>query len=80
MGDDVTRELIERLTPLAASSNGVGVLEKVARGAGATRWFFCRTISEIEEVLPQLRPGSRVDSSLTTESSANTSLIRLNDK
>jgi hypothetical protein len=36
------------------------VLERVARGAGQTRWFFCRTMADVMSVLPRLRPGSRV--------------------
>ena len=57
---DVTKRLLERLTPLLATSRGVVILERVARGGGRTRWFFCRTPSEVEIVLPQLQPGSRV--------------------
>lgn len=57
---DATERLVERLTPLAQSSDGFIVLERVARGAGATRWFFCRSLDELPSVLPELRPGSRV--------------------
>jgi len=58
--NDTRARLIERLTPLMAVSNGAVVLERVARGAGATRWFYCRTMAEVDEVLPTFRPGSQV--------------------
>ena len=60
MSDGERANLLRRLTPLVASSGRVIVLERVARGAGATRWFYCRTIGDVEEVLPRFRPGSRV--------------------
>jgi hypothetical protein len=56
----VTRKLVERLTPLVESREDLIVLERVARGGGATRWFFCRSLAEANAVLPDLRPGSRV--------------------
>ena len=56
----VTKYLLERLTPLLATSKGVVILERVARGGGRTRWFFCTTLQEVEVVLPQLRPRSRI--------------------
>jgi hypothetical protein len=58
--DHIKGRLIERLTPLLAASGGAVVLERVARGGGDTRWFYCRTMAEVVEVLPILRPGSRV--------------------
>ena len=56
----VTKCLLERLAPLLAASKGVVILDKVARGGGRTRWLFCRTLPEVELVLPQLEAGSRV--------------------
>ncbi len=55
-----TTRIFKRLAPLAESSDGFIVLERVARGGGATRWYFCQGISELTAVLPDLRPGSRV--------------------
>jgi hypothetical protein len=58
--DDIRGRLIERLTPLVASVDGVIILERVARGGGATRWFYCRSMAEVVELLPSFRRGSRV--------------------
>jgi hypothetical protein len=58
--DEVVTGLIERLAPLIGGDRGAVVLERVARGGGETRWFYCRTVAEIEQILPRLRPGSRV--------------------
>jgi hypothetical protein len=55
-----TEQLVQRLAPLAESSEGFIVLERVARGGGATRWYFCEGVSELPAVLAELRPGSRV--------------------
>jgi hypothetical protein len=38
----------------------VVVLERLARGGGAARWFMVRSPQEVTEVYDQLRPGSRV--------------------
>ncbi len=43
-----------------ASVDGVIILERVARGGGATRWFYCRSMAEVVALLPSFRPGSRV--------------------
>jgi hypothetical protein len=58
--NNIRDRLIERLTPLMASADGVIILERVARAAGATRWFYCRSMAEVEELLPSFRWGSRV--------------------
>jgi hypothetical protein len=60
LSDGESASLLERLNPLVAASGQVIVLERVARGGGATRWFYCRTMGDVEEVLPWLRQGSRV--------------------
>jgi len=52
--------LMERIQPLIAAAGQVLVLERVARGGGATRWFCCHTALEVEQVLRRCRPGSRV--------------------
>ena len=36
------------------------MVERLARGGGATRWFACRSLKEIEQILPEFRSGSRV--------------------
>src|SRR5438309_1598585 len=36
------------------------VLERIARGGGATNWFFCWDQSQLEKVEEELRPGSAV--------------------
>jgi hypothetical protein len=36
------------------------VLERLARGGGATRWFFARSLAELEPVFEVLRGGSCV--------------------
>jgi hypothetical protein len=58
--DNPVQALRERLQPLIQSCGGALVLERVARGGGATRWFFCPTVAVIDEVVGRLRPGSRV--------------------
>ncbi|HEX4434612.1 MAG TPA: hypothetical protein VH012_07275 [Acidimicrobiales bacterium] len=60
MDQSATHRLLERLTPLAEAGHGAIVLERVARGAGATRWYFCQAITELAAILPDLRSGSRV--------------------
>ena len=56
---EVERLLI-RLRPLFESSSGCVVLERIARGAGSTQWLFCRSLADVETILPRLRPGSWV--------------------
>lgn len=36
------------------------VLERVARAAGQTEWFFCRNQSDLKKIEQELRPGSEV--------------------
>jgi hypothetical protein len=60
MAHEAEERLLERLVHLINSSDGCVILERVARGGGATRWFYCRDLDQLEPVLQQLRPGSRV--------------------
>lgn len=60
MAHDAKERLLERLAPLVDSSDVFVILERVARGGGATRWFFCRGLDQLEPVLQEIRPGSRV--------------------
>ncbi|MDV9170118.1 hypothetical protein R6V09_08185 [Streptomyces sp. W16] len=43
-----------------ASAQPVIVLERVARAAGRTNWFACRTAAEYAEIEPGFLPGSKV--------------------
>lgn len=36
------------------------VLERIARGAGATNWYYCRSAEQLDVVIERLRPGSVV--------------------
>jgi hypothetical protein len=58
--DDPYTTFLARLRPLIGATPQVVVVERLARGGGATRWFSCGTIEEVEQLLPDLRPGSRV--------------------
>lgn len=58
--NDATAELLHRPDPLVTRSACAVVVERVARGGGATRWFACQTLDDVRAVLPQLRPGGRV--------------------
>ena len=44
----------------AASAQPVIVLERVARAAGRTNWFACRTAAEYDGIAPGFLPGSKV--------------------
>jgi len=48
-----------RVAELLAARPAV-VLERVARGGGATNWFYVPTPGQLEELAAQLRPGSSV--------------------
>lgn len=45
---------------LAAEWRQIVVLERLARGAGATRWFFVTSMATLEHVFDLLRGGSSV--------------------
>jgi hypothetical protein len=45
---------------LAAPWRELVVLERLARGGGATRWFFARPPEMVEPILERLSPGSSV--------------------
>jgi len=49
-------------TPIAARLNAgtAIVLERLARGGGATRWYCCRDVADLAEIAGALRSGSRV--------------------
>ena len=53
-------DLLRRVEPLLSRARGAVVLERVARGGGHTRWFFCPTFRDVELTIPRLRAGSRV--------------------
>jgi hypothetical protein len=57
---DVTDRFIETIGPRLESAGEVFILEKLASGGGATRWFHCETVLEVRNVMTYLRPGSRV--------------------
>lgn len=58
--DDSCTALLQRLRPLIRSRAPIVVVERLARGGGASRWFACRSLKEIEQILPEFRSGSRV--------------------
>jgi hypothetical protein len=45
---------------LRVSPSGAIVLERIARGGGATRWFACRNRAQLQSVVAELLPGSCV--------------------
>ncbi len=45
---------------LRDSASGAVVLERFARGGGATRWFHCSTSADLSTVLDEFLPGSCV--------------------
>jgi hypothetical protein len=45
---------------IAGGSRPAVVLERIARGAGATRWFLVRDVEDLAAVEQRLSPGSRV--------------------
>ena len=42
------------------NKNDVVILERIARGGGATRWYYCSHLVVLEKVVAQLAPGSVV--------------------
>jgi hypothetical protein len=36
------------------------ILERLARGGGATNWFFCKTTEDLAAIFERLKPGSLV--------------------
>jgi hypothetical protein len=54
IGATPVRELLRR------SRAGVVVLERIARGAGETRWYFVQSEPQLEALVPLLAPGSVV--------------------
>lgn len=58
---EFVREALGR-TPLASllQSRSAVVLERIARGAGMTKWYYCRDLSQLGVVIDSLRPGSQV--------------------
>lgn len=47
-------------TRLALSWTRVVVLERLARGAGATDWFLAKSQQDVRRIFGMLKPGSRV--------------------
>ena len=45
---------------LQSTWNHAVILERLARGGGATRWYFARSADELRDVLDRLRGGSSV--------------------
>jgi hypothetical protein len=45
---------------LAEKAGGAVVLERIARGAGATRWYLLRDADDVPALAESLSPGSRV--------------------
>jgi hypothetical protein len=45
---------------LLAQTRHAVVLERIARGAGATRWYFLRSAADLDALALRVRPGSRV--------------------
>lgn len=41
-------------------SRGAVVLQRIARGAGQTDWFYCGGVADLDRVIGRLRPGSKV--------------------
>ena len=46
-----------RVRDLLASADAI-VLERIARGAGATDWYYCSSSKELDVIEARLRPGS----------------------
>ena len=60
MTDTADVELFSEVSNLLAKSGHVVILERIARGGGATRWHYCCTLSEVRDVVKSMRPGSQV--------------------
>ena len=45
---------------LLRERGGAVVLERIARGGGAARWFRCASASDLQSIAARLSPGSRV--------------------
>jgi hypothetical protein len=45
---------------LRDAPQGAIILERIARGAGATNWFACRDRAQLDEVMAELWPGNCV--------------------
>jgi hypothetical protein len=52
--------LLKMIASNLDASGHVFIVEKVARGGGNTRWFYCESIREVEDVLRAVRSGSLV--------------------
>ena len=53
-------DLLEEVGRLLSERNSALVLERVARGAGSTRWWSCASTDDFLGIYAQLRPGSDV--------------------
>ena len=60
MREATTDAPIGEISRLLGKSGHVVILERVARGGGATRWHYCIAIWEVSEVIATMRPGSNV--------------------
>ena len=49
-------------TPVVDKLRGASavVLERIARGGGATRWYYCHDATRLEEIAARFQPGSVV--------------------
>jgi hypothetical protein len=47
------------ISTLLEQSGHVVILERVARGSGATRWHYCSTIQDVIDDIATMRAGSR---------------------
>ena|SRR6266581_2641195 len=57
----VARSTLESASLIALLAKGHAiVLERIACGAGATRWYFCRDAHALEAIAGELSPGSVV--------------------
>ena len=52
--------LVTTPIPALLNANGAVVLERIARGAGATKWYYCEDPQGLEVIESELSPGSAV--------------------
>jgi hypothetical protein len=56
----VRSALKQTAVPRLLAERPAVVLERIARGAGATRWFHVKSVQDLERLSTRLAPGSKV--------------------